>query len=159
MVQLRARHVSRTATIHLTAPESRVFPLFEPIDEKLWAEGWEPEMLHPESGAAQQGAVFLTRHPGEPVTIWTIARYEPDKHQISYVRVTPESRLAWVDIQCVGNEDGTTSATISYTFTALSELGNQFIEQFTEAHYREWMTSWEAAINHFLRHGHTLPHH
>src|SRR5579864_5921770 len=39
--------VTRTGTIHLNGPIARVFPLFEPIPEKLWAPGWEPKVVYP----------------------------------------------------------------------------------------------------------------
>ena len=154
-----AEHVSRAQTIHLAAPASRAFPLFEPIDEKQWAAGWEPAMLFPASGAAQEGAVFTTRHADNTDTIWAITSYDPASFHIVYLRVTPGSRVGIIDIRCADAQDGTTHATVTYTFTALSEAGNTFLASFTDAHYQQEMAAWEQAINYALQHGHPLPHH
>jgi hypothetical protein len=154
-----AQHIQRTQTIHLAGPPSRVFPLFEPLPEREWAEGWEPTMLFPPSGEAEVGAVFTSHHSGEPETIWAISVYDKASFHITYVRVTADSRVAFVDIRCAGREDGTTSATVSYTFTALSEAGNAFIERYTQEHYQYMMMQWEQAINHYLQHGKRLQHH
>jgi len=48
-----AQQVTRSHTIHLPATPHEVFPLFSPLGEKHWAQGWEPEMLFPSSGVAQ----------------------------------------------------------------------------------------------------------
>lgn len=153
-----ARHIQHTQIIQLAAPPSRVFRLFEPLPERAWAEGWEPLMLYPLTGAAEVGTVFTSSHPGEPDTIWAISAYDKARFHIAYVRVTPGSRVAFVDIQCAERESGTTSATISYTFTALSEAGNAYLEQHTPEHYHHYIAQWERAINYYLQHGKRLQH-
>ncbi len=154
-----ASHVSRSHTIHLDAPPRQVFPLFEPIGEKAWAEGWEPTLLFPADGAAQPGAVFTTRHPDESETIWMITGYDPARFHLGYLRVTPGSRVGKIDIACQEAPGGTTRASVIYTFTALSEQGNAFIARFTQAHYQEMMAAWEQAINSYLAQGHVRRHH
>lgn len=153
-----AQHVQRTQTIRLAAPPSKVFPLFEPLPEREWAEGWEPTMLFPLSGVAEAGAVFTSHYPGEPDTIWAISAYDKASSHITYVRVTPGLQVAFVDIQCEESEGGTTNATVSYTFTALSEAGNALIGRNTQEHYQHLMMQWERAINHYLLHGKRLKH-
>ena len=155
----KAKRITRTHIIQLSASPSRVFPLFEPIGEKYWAAGWEPDMVYPESGVAEEGAVFTTQHPDEAKTIWVIVKYDPKRFQIEYARITPDSRVAKIDIRCEDNSAGTTQAYVSYTFTALTEQGNTYIDGFTEEHYQKWMASWETAINYYLHHGQTLLQH
>jgi hypothetical protein len=154
-----ANHESRSRMIQLLAPPGRVFPLFEPVGEREWAADWEPEFLYPRSGAAEVGAVFTTRHPGEADTIWTITAHDPARFHLTYLRVTPGSCVGLVDIGCDGAPDGTTHAAVTYAFTALGEAGNNFLAGFTEEHYQAYMASWETAINYFLRHGHRYEHH
>ncbi len=155
-----AQRVRHTHTIRLSAPPGQVFPLFEPIGEKAWAEGWEPHMLFPADGAAEPDAVFTTQqHPNESESIWTMTVYDPDNFHLAYLRVTPGSRLAHLDIQCQEAPGGTTDASVTYVFTALSEQGNEFIARFTEAYYQAMLEDWERAINYYLAHGHLLPHH
>ncbi len=154
-----ARRVSQTRSIHLAALPSQVFPLFEPIGEKAWAEGWEPTMLFPSSGAAEVGAIFTTQHLPEGETIWTMLDYDQATFHIAYLRVTPGLQVGHIDIQCRETPDGETDATVTYTFTALSDHGNAFIARFTEAHYAAMMSDWERAINYYLAHGYASPQH
>ncbi len=158
MLPFTAKHLTRSTSIHLAASPDRVFPLFEPLAERAWAAEWEPEILYPPSGATEEGTVFITRHHTAVPTIWTVVQFAPQQFQIRYVRVAPDSHVAHIAIACTESESGMTQATITYTFTALTEHGNAYIETFTEDHYRHWIQSWETAINHYLQHG-TPPRH
>ena len=154
-----AQHLTRTQNIHLSASLNRVFPLFDPIGEKQWADGWEPEIIYPLSGEVEEGMVFTTGSHDEVQVIWTILAFDAAKWRISYMRVTSGSHVARIDIRCEDHLDETTRTSISYTFTAFTERGNDYVAKFTEEHYQEWMSSWEKAINYYLRHGHSLQHH
>ena len=154
-----AQHFTRTRDIRLAAPAEHVFPLFDPVGEKRWADGWEPEMIYPVSGEVEEGMVFITGSHGEARVIWTILAFNAERRRITYLRVTPGSHVARIDIHCEDSLDETTRASISYTFTALTEQGNDYVVRFTEEHYQEWMSSWETAINYYLRHGRPLQHH
>ena len=158
---LTASHISRSHTILLDAPPSHVFPLFEPVGEQSWAADWKPVFLFPPSGAAQAGAVFTTQvHEDDGQdTIWIMSAYEPANFRLAYLRVTPGSRVGIIDIRCKDTPDGRTEATITYTFTGLSDEGNEFIARLTPAHYQEYIASWETAINQYLRTGQSLAHH
>jgi hypothetical protein len=148
-----ALRLVRSATIELAAAPQMVFPLFEPLGERTWAEGWEPEMLYPPSGGAEEGMVFSTRQHSAAPTIWAIVRYEPERHAICYLRVAPDSHVADMRVVCTSSGDDRTHAAITYVFTGLSEAGNAYVATFTEEHYQHWMRSWETAINHYLLHG------
>ncbi|HEY7349859.1 MAG TPA: SRPBCC family protein [Ktedonobacterales bacterium] len=153
-----AQRVTRTRVIHLSAAPRQVFPLFEPVGEKAWAEGWEPTMLFPADGTAEPGAVFTARHP-EGESIWIMPLYDPASFHLAYFNVAHGSRVGNIEIQCREAPGGTTDASVSYTFTALNEPGNEFIANFTETHYEEMMAAWERAINYYLAHGRALRHH
>lgn len=155
-----AQRMARSHTIHLPGALSRVFPLFEPLGEKQWAHGWNPEMLYPSSGTAQTGAVFTTQHASEPAKIWTIIVYEKaqTQAQVSYLNVLPDSHLSKIDVCCASNGVQATTACITYTLTALTPQGNAYLEGFTQDYYQHYISSWETAITHFLLHGHTSPH-
>ncbi len=151
MENFAAKRVVRTRSILLNASVEKVFPLFTPLGEKAWAEGWNPQILHPASGETVEGMVFVTRHGGdEQDTIWTVSVYSPEKYFVRYLRVSPESRLGVVEVSCAAADLGKTQATVIYEFTALSEQGNQFIDDFTEEHYQQYISEWESAINDYL---------
>jgi len=145
-----ARHIVRSHGIEIQAEPDVVFPLFTPLGEKKWVEGWEPVPHHPRSGEATEGAVFTTRAAGEPATVWAIVAFDPQTRHAKYLRVTPGSRVAWVEVRCEEATPGTTRVQVTYTFTALSEEGNRYVSDFTEARYREYIDSWKEAIHKFL---------
>jgi hypothetical protein len=140
-------HISRSGSLEFEAPLDRVFPLFGPVREAEWADGWQPDVLYSQSPLAEEaGAIFLTEHPGEPQTIWIVNRFDPVQHAVEYWRITPGLRLAQVTVACQPTQSGGTQASVTYTFTALSEAGNQVLEAFTEDHYAAMMAHWQEAI-------------
>src|SRR5689334_14276873 len=84
-----ARQATQSHMIHVSANVHQAFPLFEPLGEKSWVQGWNPEMLYPSSGIAQEGTVFTTQHPGEPAKTWTIITYEKEQAHVTYINVLP----------------------------------------------------------------------
>lgn len=158
MAKFLAQQTTRSHTIHIPAALDRVFPLFEPLGEKHWAHDWNPEILYPPSGVAQEGAVFTTQHDGEPVKIWTIIAYEREQPHVAYVNVLPHAYTSRIEVRCEPDGAQATSVCVTYTLTALTQHGNEYIEKFTqEEHYQAYISSWEVAIRHYLLHGHMLP--
>ena len=46
---------------------------------------------------------------------------------------------------------------VAYTWTALSEEGNRDLSELTAEEYAREMDFWQAAINHYLKTGQTMP--
>ena len=159
MSKFTAQQVTRSHMIHVPAAIDRAFPLFEPIGEKYWADGWNPDMLYPASGDTQEGTVFTTQHTDEPAKIWIIIAYEREQAHMIYVNVLPHAYTSRIDVRCEPAGAETTSVCVSYTLTALTSHGNEYIERFMdEQHYQAYISSWETTIGYYLRHGHMLPH-
>ena len=155
----QAERVSKTATITLEENMDRVFPLFGPVEEKKWAEGWNPEILYPASAQIGEGMVFTTQGHGhgEDTFAWIVSKYQPENHLIEYTVSTP-NRYWTINIQCQPLSDGQTKATISYTYTGLTALGNQINRHAIEKMYEKNLKDWEDAINHYLKTGQALKH-
>ena len=153
--------ISKTATITLHAPLEDAFPLFGPIREREWAEGWNPRMVTEHSTDAEQHMVFQTdaHSDTDPDTFtWVLSNYDPENAFIEYTVFATE-RLWWITIDCdqpAGNE--TTSATITYTFVGLTEQGDQDNEHALERMYRNDLHDWQKAINHYLSTSSRLSH-
>lgn len=141
-----AQHIQRSHSIRVAAAIDVVFPLFEPLGERAWVPGWSPNMLYPPSGTAQQGTVFTTDATGEATTLWSIADYDAEQHYVRYARVTPGSRFGWVEVMCSTVSAGTTDVRVSYTFTALSEAGNAYLDAMTEEAFAAYIESWRTAL-------------
>lgn len=144
-----AHHFTRTHHIGLDAPPAVVFPLFTPAGEKLWIREWDPKYLHPATGETQQGMVFTTG-AGDDLTFWALVDYDPQRHRVRYARVTPASRFGFVEVACTAQGAGT-RVEVTYTFTALTNAGNAFLEQFGEEAFRKMIEGWKALLVDWLR--------
>ena len=156
----RAERVSRSATIILDGSLEKVFPLFGAIEEKKWADGWDPVILAPASGELQEGMVFTTRGHGhsESIYAWIVSKYLPENYRIEYT-VSTLNRYWVIAVQCESNSESETKATITYTFTGLTPLGNEINTRDIEKMYETHLEDWREAINHYLRTGEVLKHH
>jgi polyketide cyclase/dehydrase/lipid transport protein len=149
----------RSYTQHIEARPETVFPLLCPVRERDWLDGWtdEVEMVHSESGLAEDGAVFRTRLPGRPETIWMITRHDPVQRVVEFFRVTTGLVATRLKIGVGARPDGSSSVQITYTFTPLSPAGRAFVnENHGEAAFRNDMAWWENSMNHWLRAGEIL---
>ncbi|KAA3449245.1 hypothetical protein C7I87_17595 [Mesorhizobium sp. SARCC-RB16n] len=141
-------HLERRHDIVLSGAVERVFPLFTPIGETLWVEGWHPEFLHPQSGETRQGMVFRTVH-GDETTLWACTDWDPLAHRVRYVRVTPDSRFGFVEVACQA-VDGGTQASIAYAFTALNAAGETHLSALTVDAYEHMIEAWKVRIDAWL---------
>lgn len=151
---------TRTGTIHLNGPIAKVFPLFEPIGEKAWIPGWEPQVVYPASGAAQNGTVFLTYDDhGRNETYWTIIEYDTQRHRISYINVIPNYQVRRITLECREVAPDKTDAMVSYSYTGITSHGNDDVAKQTEESYTAKMQHWTHAINHYLETGKKIEMH
>jgi hypothetical protein len=155
MTPFLAQRTTRTTTIQLSAPPDQVFPLFSPLGEKLWIPEWDPVMIYPPSGSPETNAVFTTPQHDGLAAIWVTVQFDPTKFHVTYVRVAPRSHVATIVVDCGNTSGGMTAATITYTFTGLTEHGNGYIDTFSEEYYRTWIRQWESSINQYLQRNRT----
>lgn len=155
-----AKRISRTATITLQGPIATVFPLFGPIEEKKWEDGWDPLILYPETGELEEGMVFATRGHAdeEPTYTWLVSKYDPANRAIQYT-VSTQNRCWTISIHCRASSGTQTQATVRYTYTGLTPLGNDLNERAMEKMYEKDLKDWEEAINHYLQTGTLLKRH
>ncbi|MFQ6084428.1 MAG: hypothetical protein ACE5WD_13880 [Candidatus Aminicenantia bacterium] len=157
----KSKRISRTGIITLNAPLKRVFPLFGPIKEKEWAEGWNPEIVYSTSNQIEEHMVFKTRlhnHKEQDYT-WVVTKYMPEQSLVEYTVFTTE-RLWCITIRCSENTTNqTTEAEITYTYTGLTERGNEMNEKALHRMYSKDLKDWEEAINYYLETGKKLNHH
>ncbi len=142
------RRAKLTGSIMLSAPIHEAFPLFSPLGEKHWAEGWDPEIVSPAGGEWTRDMVFRTRDADQEV-IWIVAELDLEAHRVAYFRTVPDLLVARVEVRCRAMGDRT-EATVGYSYVGLSDAGNAQIAEWTEAAYRLKMEQWEKAINDYL---------
>jgi hypothetical protein len=144
----RAMHAWRCHAFALPLPAADAFPLFTPAGERAWAEGWDPEFLHPADGSTREGMVFRTR-AGDEETLWVLTRHEPGNGVVEYARVTPGSRAGRVLVRCDATSAATSRVTVEYDLTGLSDAGNGEVTALA-ARYASFIEGWRAAIEAFL---------
>lgn len=149
---LKPVRVKRTYVQTLIAPPEIVFPLLCPVREVEWANGWNPRLVITASGYVEPGCVFVV--PDKPrESTWIVTQWNPDTYFVEFIKVIPEFTVGKIEIQLRRGDSAKTLAEVSYGFTALSQPGTEFVEQFTEERYKEFMQEWESELNHFLRTG------
>jgi hypothetical protein len=140
-------HATRSATIRLDAAPKRAFGMFTPLGERVWAQGWDPQFLHPVDGEACEGSVFITRAGGRE-TIWTTIAHDPPR-RAAYARVTPGLHAVIVEVRLRPAEGDATLVDVSYAFTALTSAGNDAVAEMVDG-FGGWMEEWETSTNRAL---------
>lgn len=166
-----SRHVEQEVTIMLNGPAGRVFPLFGPLREADWAEGWSPTLHYrghiPEServtagaaGAIGTGAVFT--HPkGEAESHWLLTNWDEPGGRVGYAVVVPGSWVCRIAIAVAAAPNDRTSLTVRYEYTGLDADGLALVEGYSREKHGERIAGWARAINHYLETGTRLkaPH-
>ena len=145
MSAFRAEFVERAHDFTVPLALAEAFQLFTPQGERRWAEGWDPVFLQPADGRTTRGMVFTTAH-GREDTIWMMVRHEPAAGLVEYVRCTPASRMGRVLVHCTPLDPARTRVNVVYALTGLTESGNELIRGLDDAHFREFIGSWEKSI-------------
>lgn len=148
-------HAMREHSFVVPRPPADAFPLFEPVGEKNWAEGWHPLFASPADLPLHDGSVFTVSAPkpggGMLDSVWTVSRYDPP-HAIEYRNFIFGVRATRISVRCTAEATGT-RVTVRYDYSALSDEGDAFVRGMTEEQYRAMIDSWSQAIAAFLQRG------
>ena len=144
--------ISRSYTQTICRPPDEVMPLLCPVREREWVNGWEPRLVVTESGHAEPGCIFVT--PGLPQdAVWIMNRFDRDELAIEITKIIPGVVVGTIDIRLRPKGSDATLADITYTYTSISDYGDEMLEEFTPEHFRAFMETWENELNHFLTTG------
>jgi hypothetical protein len=155
--EFKSERISQHASIELNGSVYNVFPLFGPVLEKKWAEGWDPEIIYSTTGLADDHMIFRTKanHLSEDWYTWVVTRYEPENFFIEYT-VSTSQRVWFISVQCAQKRSKTIAA-ISYVYTGLSPQGNELNQVAMKKIFAHDLKDWEEAINYYLKCGKQLP--
>lgn len=126
-------------------PVRDAFPLFTPKGEEDWVPGWKPDYFTPEDGATEKEMLFATGHGAER-TWWTCLEWEPERHHVRYLRLTPDNRVAFVDVTCRMRDAHSTGVTVGYDIQALGPAGEQYIAGLSDADFAAMIGEWPELI-------------
>jgi len=120
-------------------------PLFTPKGEEAWVPGWTPDYLAPANGETGKDMLFTTGEGAEK-TFWTCLDWQPQAGRVRYLRLTPETRVAFVEVNCMPAGEGRTQVTVSYEVQALTEAGEAWLASFTEDTFVGSIDEWADLI-------------
>ncbi len=126
-------------------PVSEAFPLFTPKGEEAWVPGWNPTYIQPETGETCAEMIFTTGE-GDEKTFWTCLSWQPDQWHVRYLRLTPASQVAFVDVQCRPDGPDRTRIRVAYQVHAISDHGRSDLEGLTESEFAKSIDEWSDMI-------------
>lgn len=126
-------------------PAADAIGLFTPRGEEDWVPGWKPVYLRPQAGQTEEDMVFTTGD-GEEKTFWTCLKWQPDNGHARYLRITPASRFAIVDVKCRPDGDERARVTVAYDIQSLTDKGEEWLEGFTQNDYAAMIDEWSELI-------------
>jgi len=146
------RHARRTMNFEFAESADSLFVLFGPTREGEWAPGWKPTfMVAADSAQTSEGAVFTTPagHGGQRVAYWVMNEYDVVARRVRYVRIVPEMTAIQLDITVTPTARSSGRVEATYTYTALTEKGNDAVEAFAND-ITAVRAHWDRAINDYL---------
>jgi hypothetical protein len=150
-----AERVSKTASFVVGGKVEDVFPLFGPIREKDWAEGWNPEIIYNKDAVVAQHMIFRTKaETNEDFYNWAVTTFQPTNYVIEYT-VSTSNRIWFIQVKCKG-EANATKVTVTYTYTGLNHIGNELNRAALKNMFADDLKDWQQAINYYLHNGKML---
>lgn len=156
MSKFQGKRVVMQHTINISANPSFVFPLLCPEKEKEWIDGWEYEMIYSQSGFAETGCTFKTELLPEGTAYWIMTRCVPP-YEGEYVRFVLGKMFVTVSFH-LSEYDSGTAMDVKYSYTGVSESGNEFVSEQAATVFALIMKRMEAALNYFAEHRRMLKH-
>jgi hypothetical protein len=137
-------------------PVDEAFPLFTPKGEEDWVPGWKPDYFAPEDGETREEMLFATG-AGAERTWWTCLSYEPEARHVRYLRLTPDSRAAFVEVTCRARDTHSTLVTVGYDIQSLGPSGEAHIASMTGEAFAGMIGEWPGLIGKMAREGEASP--
>lgn len=152
---LKPNRVAHTYVQTIKGRPEQIFPLYCPVQETLWCEGWDPVAVYSDSGVNEPDCVFVTEDDGV-ASVWYVTVLDRDKGLVEMIKHTPGKTISKLNISIRPITAETTRAEITYGFTSLGTAGDLFLKGFTQETFETAMDAWEQAMNHYLAKGEML---
>jgi hypothetical protein len=138
------RNITHSGTLTVDAAAGHAFQLFTAPGEKLWIDGWDPDVLSGGDGRAR-GAVFVTNVKGEKA-FWVVVDYDDVALHARYARIAPGTFAGTVEVVARDDGAGATEVTVTYELTALTGEGNEQLAKFDSRAFDRTLGDWEQLI-------------
>ena len=148
----KPNRVSHIYTQHLNAPPPAVFELLCPLRETEWVNDWRPKLVLSESGFAEPGCIFIT--PGIPEdALWLMTKFDRETFELEIIKVIPGVVIGRITVSLAADGEDTCIADITYAYTSSSDPGARALVEFTDAHFKSFMVTWDNQLNPVLKEG------
>ena len=151
----KPNRISHTYEHTINGTVEEIMPLYCPVREVDWCEGWNPKVVYSNSGLVEKDCIFITSH-GDDNFVWVVTDYDIEKGHVEMVYLIPNVLVTKLEIRLTPISKEITKAEITYSKTSLVEIGEKVLEKFTKEEYDIMMDSWEKAMNHYLKTGEML---
>ena len=145
------KELTLTTDFNVPATPERVFPLLCPVLEYKWLAPWRCELLHSQSGVAEEDCVFRTGMADNNPMTWVISHYEPST-RIEFSCFVPDSHIMRPKIALALTPDGV-RLTWTHRFLATSPAGEAWLGQEVAADQENRMGFIQRALIHYLETG------
>ena len=144
--------VKHSETFSIDQPIEILFPLFSAEGEKLWVPGWDYENIMGSTDLFED-YIFVTRNHDHASNdaVWLVKRYDPKSYCVQFYKVEPEDKVGIITVQCFQIENGVTEVEVTYEYTGLSKRGNEFIDGFTAAQYKDFIGEWNNLLSNYFQ--------
>ena len=115
------RRLVRSFQHTVAAPPEVVFPLLCPVREHDWVPGWQAQLVHSDSGYAEDHCVFVT--DGDGGATWVVTRHEPPR-AVGFA-IFRTGRVERLDIALTPRGPSTTELLWTRTYTSLAAHENE----------------------------------
>lgn len=150
-----AIRIVKTFKMDLCGDAKSVFHLLCPVKEIEWIEGWKDicRLIYSESGIAEEACVFETENPIEGRAVWICSRYDLENTKIEYIKhIIDKAIIKWT-MEVNGHSKDTSSISLTYNATSLTEEGNHFVRELMEIRFPMFMQKLQEDINFYLSTG------
>jgi len=153
----KAKRVARSYRQTINAIPKTIFPLLCPVREAEWLDDWDYKTVYSVSGVAELNSVWTTSYWKDNEQTWIITKHDANTNEVQFARFVPGFVVSVLDIKVLPKDENSSYVDITYTYTGLSDDGNNFLENdFTEEFFQKNMKTWEDSMNYFLQTGKML---
>ena len=144
--------VKHLEKFRIDQPIEILFPLFSAEGEKLWVPGWDYENIMG-SNDLHEDYIFLTKSHDHASTdaIWLVKQYDPKSYLVKFYKVEPEDKVGVITVQCIRIDKYNTEVEVTYEYIGLGKSGNEFIDGFTSAKYKEFIGEWKSLLLNYFQ--------
>ncbi|MEI6243990.1 MAG: hypothetical protein WCQ64_02995 [Acidobacteriota bacterium] len=129
----------------LPVPPADAFPMFDPVREAEWAEGWRIEAVCPRPFRLEADAVFEVPGPDGVVEVWTVLACDPAACRVEYLAVAGRDLVRRVTVQCDPVAGGS-RVSVRYRVTAWTAVGAARAAGYNDTFIAEWRAPVLAAL-------------